>query len=57
MSNLNAKNTEKGNSKYKAEISEIEDACTIVKINKAKRLFIEKINKIDKCLVLFLKKI
>lgn len=51
MSNLNAKNTEKGNSKYKAEISEIEDACTIVKMNKAKGLFIEKINKIDKHLV------
>ena len=42
--------------KFKAEISEKETKETIVKINKAKSWFFEKINKIDKPLARLIKK-
>ena len=42
--------------KIRTEINEIETKKTIAKINKAKSWFFEKINKIDKPLVRFIKK-
>ena len=42
--------------KIRAEINAKETKKTIAKINKAKRLFFEKINKIDKPLARFIKK-
>ena len=42
--------------KIRAEINEIETKKTIAKINKTKRWFFEKVNKIDKPLARFIKK-
>ena len=42
--------------KIRAEINEKETKVTIAKINKAKSLFFEKINKIDKQLASLIKK-
>ena len=42
--------------KIRAEINEIETKKTVIKINKTKSLFFEKINKIDKPLVRLIKK-
>ncbi|KAF6114653.1 hypothetical protein HJG60_010608 [Phyllostomus discolor] len=42
--------------KIRAELNDIENKCTILRINESRSLFLEKINKIDKSLRRFIKK-